>query len=79
MQTQRNTWKPWQGHEVWKRSFCGSLHPQGDDALAIVRAVKVISVDYRLEWALLWHLRDLSRLHQTPWASAESSYKTLGH
>ena len=80
MQTQRNTWKPWQGHVVWERSFCGSLHPQEDDALFIVCAVKVISVDYRLEWALLWHPRDSVptpsrpcghqlRVHTKPWGT----------
>lgn len=35
-ETQRNTWKPWQGDEIWQRSFCALVHPQENDVLFIV-------------------------------------------
>lgn len=49
-ETQRNTWKPWQGDEIWQRSFRVPVHPQENDVLFIVPVVKVISIDYRLDW-----------------------------
>lgn len=57
MRTQRNTWKSWQGDELWQRSFRVPAHPQENDVLFIVPVVKVISIDSRMEWALFLNWR----------------------
>lgn len=79
MKTQRNTWKPWQGDEIWQRSFRVPVHPQENDVWLIVCVVKVILIDYRLEWHCPCTGENLSSLHQTAWTSAESQHEFLGH